>query len=145
MSQANVEVVKRVIDAYNRRDFDAYDELCIPDLEWSTAMGAVEGEIFRGRLGVERYMEAMDNAWEEFRAVVDECKGSWCTFPTPAGRHRRRTRRHATREEVGSSHAPPPQLTPQFARTGSQVSVEAWMCRVHVPEASSCAFVLSRQ
>ncbi len=73
MSQ-NVEIVKRVIDAYNRGDLDAIDELCSPDFEWSTVMGAVEVETFRGRAGVERYYEALDDAWEEFRVVAEELR-----------------------------------------------------------------------
>jgi ketosteroid isomerase-like protein len=33
MSQENVEIAKRLIDAYNRRDLDAYDDLYTPDFE----------------------------------------------------------------------------------------------------------------
>jgi len=35
MSKKNVEIVKRLADAFNRRDLDAYDGLCTPDFEWS--------------------------------------------------------------------------------------------------------------
>ncbi len=74
MSQANVEIVKRVINAYNWSDLDASDELCTPDFEWSTVMGAIEVEMFRGRAGIESYFEALDDAWEEFRVVAEELR-----------------------------------------------------------------------
>ena len=35
MSRENVEVAKRVVDAYNRRDVDGlFAELATPDFEW---------------------------------------------------------------------------------------------------------------
>ena len=51
MSQENVEIVKRGIDAFNRRDLDGLAELSTPDAEWVTSMGAIEAETFRGREG----------------------------------------------------------------------------------------------
>jgi ketosteroid isomerase-like protein len=40
MSQENVEVVKRAVNAFNRRDLDGFAELGTPDIEWITSMGA---------------------------------------------------------------------------------------------------------
>ena len=65
MSQENVEIVKRTIDAFNRRDLDTYDEFFTPDSEWVTSMGAIEGETFRGREGAETYIERLDDAWDD--------------------------------------------------------------------------------
>lgn len=72
MSQENVEIVKRALDAFNRGDADAFAELTTPDLEWKTGLGAVEGEIFRGREGVETYFGRLGSAWDEFRFLADE-------------------------------------------------------------------------
>jgi ketosteroid isomerase-like protein len=72
MSQENVEIIKRVVDAFNARDVEAYAAFMAPDVEWFTAMGAVEGEIFRGRSGIDAYFGRMTEAWEEFRGVADE-------------------------------------------------------------------------
>jgi len=49
MSQENVEVVRQVIGAYNRRDFDTLRTLNDPDLEvdWSASRG-LEAGIYRG-------------------------------------------------------------------------------------------------
>jgi ketosteroid isomerase-like protein len=72
MSQENVEIVKRLLDAFNKRDVDAFAEITTPDFEWITSMAAVEGEIFRGREGIETYFGRMRDAWEEFLVHVED-------------------------------------------------------------------------
>jgi ketosteroid isomerase-like protein len=72
MSQENVEIVKRLMDAFNERDLDAFAELTTPDFEWTTSMTAVEGEIFWGREGIETYFGRMRDAWDEFLALGSE-------------------------------------------------------------------------
>jgi ketosteroid isomerase-like protein len=102
MSQSNVAVVKRVIDAYNRRDLDAFDELLTPDYEWFPALvRGVEGGSYRGREGVEKYFAEVRDTWEENRTVPDEfrdlddrvlmlgrmeggCAPFVCIFPSPS-------------------------------------------------------------
>jgi ketosteroid isomerase-like protein len=78
MSQENVEVVRRSIDAYNGHDvdllLDIYDTLFTPDVEWYPAMGAIEGEVFRGRDGMEVYFRRLIDAWEEIRVVAEEVR-----------------------------------------------------------------------
>jgi ketosteroid isomerase-like protein len=71
MSQANVEIVKRVIDAVNRRDLDAYDDLVTPDFEWFVPR-TVEGDGYLGREGTESYFGEISDTWEEFRAIAEE-------------------------------------------------------------------------
>jgi uncharacterized protein len=72
VSQENVQIVKRAIEAFSRGDADAFADLTTPDLEWKVGLGAVEGEIFRGREGVETYFGRLGSAWDEFRLVPDE-------------------------------------------------------------------------
>lgn len=44
MSQANVEITKRGIDAFNRRDVKALADVVTPDFEWFPALpSTVEG------------------------------------------------------------------------------------------------------
>src|ERR1700737_3929774 len=71
MSQANVDIATRAIDAFNRSDIDAFAALTTPDFEWSPSMGAIEGEIFRGREGIERYFGRLNDAWERFHILRD--------------------------------------------------------------------------
>jgi len=75
MSQDNVEIARRAIDAFNRRDFDGYDDLYAPDFEWFPAiLGIVEGGSFRGREGSEAFLEDINKSWEEFRILADELR-----------------------------------------------------------------------
>ncbi len=71
MSQQNVETVKRLVEAFNDRDVDGFAETTTPDFEWITSMAAVEGEVFRGREGIDTYFAHMRDAWEEFLALTD--------------------------------------------------------------------------
>jgi ketosteroid isomerase-like protein len=72
MSQENVETVKRLIDAFNKRDVDAFAEITTPDFECTTSMAAVEGEVFWGREGIETYFRRLKESWDEFLAFADE-------------------------------------------------------------------------
>jgi uncharacterized protein len=72
MSQQNVEIVKRALDAFSSGDADTFAELTTPDLEWKTGLGAVEGEIFRGREGVGTYFSRLSSAWDQFRFLPDQ-------------------------------------------------------------------------
>jgi hypothetical protein len=72
MSPANVETIKRSIDAHNRRDLEAYVELITPDYELLPAMTGFAGISFRGREGLERYFEELGDTWEEFLVVGEE-------------------------------------------------------------------------
>ena len=73
MSQANVEIVKRAIDAFHRRDLDAHDVLFTPDFELFPALrGAVEGGSYRGREGIEGLFDATRDTWEDYRIIADE-------------------------------------------------------------------------
>jgi ketosteroid isomerase-like protein len=66
MSQENVEIATRAIDAFNERDIERFAALTTSDFEWSPSMVAIEGETYRGRDGIDRYFGSLDNAWEDF-------------------------------------------------------------------------------
>jgi ketosteroid isomerase-like protein len=73
MSLANVEIVKREIDADNRRDIDLIFEFVTDDFEWVPAIVVmIEGESVRDREGMERYFREVEETWEEYRLVTDE-------------------------------------------------------------------------
>jgi ketosteroid isomerase-like protein len=69
MSQANVEIATRVIDAFNRRDVDGIFECVNPDVEWFPAMSVTFGGGLRGREGIESYVREVSDTWEEYRVV----------------------------------------------------------------------------
>jgi ketosteroid isomerase-like protein len=76
MSHENVALAKRAIEAFARRDLDAYDDLYAPDLEWFPAGPlALQGEGYagyRGREGLDTYFRDRRRMWEEIRTVAEE-------------------------------------------------------------------------
>ena len=73
MSQANVEIVKRGIDAYNRRDFDAYIALATSDFEMFPALDrTVEAHSYRGHEGIETHIGDIGETWAELRLLPEE-------------------------------------------------------------------------
>ena len=78
MSKANVEIVKRGIDAFNRRDVEALADVVTPDFEWFPALpSTVEGERFsgyRGRDGIETYFDDVHSTWEGLRVLGNQLR-----------------------------------------------------------------------
>ena len=73
MSEANVESIKLLTAAFNRRDLDAFSELATADVEWLPVFAArVEGDSFQGREGIEAFLAEVAETWEEFRPVPEE-------------------------------------------------------------------------
>ncbi len=73
MSQENVEIARRAIDAYNRRDLDALRSVNDPDVEfdWSSSLGPEAG-IYRGIDAVLRLHAAYFDAFTEI-TIEPEC------------------------------------------------------------------------
>jgi ketosteroid isomerase-like protein len=74
MSQENVEIVRRHIETWNRRDLTAWLALYSPDAEidWSRARGPLKG-VYRGR-------GERETLWNEFFFTFDEAQ-----IQTPQG------------------------------------------------------------
>jgi ketosteroid isomerase-like protein len=71
VSLENVEIAKRCVDAFNRRDVEALLELGTPDSVLSSQLLDASAD-FRGREGIERFYAMLSESWEEFRSVVDD-------------------------------------------------------------------------
>ena len=68
-----MEIAKRAVDAFNRRDVEGFFALAVPDFEWFPAMaGSIEGGGYRGRDGIEQYLVDIGEAWEEYRVFAEE-------------------------------------------------------------------------
>jgi ketosteroid isomerase-like protein len=63
MSQENVEVVRRVVEAFNRREL-LLDDLD-PEVEWVEDQRFPGAETFHGPAGVERSVKKWWDAWSE--------------------------------------------------------------------------------
>jgi ketosteroid isomerase-like protein len=73
MSRANVEIAKRALDAFNRRDDDAFMECTTSDFELFPAMaGAVDGSSVTGREGLETLFAEVRDIWQEQHVIADE-------------------------------------------------------------------------
>jgi uncharacterized protein len=72
MSQEKVEIVKRVTDAFNRREVDALLDLATPDCEMSSQLLDATADDFQGRGGLERFYAMLSDSWEDFQSVAQE-------------------------------------------------------------------------
>ena len=72
MSQENVEIVRAVIDAFNRGDWEAGLDYAAPDFEFdlSRAVGPQHGVFKLDQM--RRFLDEFAEPWEEVRAEVDE-------------------------------------------------------------------------
>lgn len=72
MSPENVDVVRRWIELFNRRDTEGLIRLTEPGFEMKTLLLTIESD-FRGATDFPHaYFEALDDAYEHFKSVPDE-------------------------------------------------------------------------
>ena len=70
MSQQNVEMVRRGVEAWNQHDADLWLRDAAPEVEWKPAgPAAVERTVYRGYDEVARGFEAVWETWREFHFV----------------------------------------------------------------------------
>jgi ketosteroid isomerase-like protein len=74
MPRDKVEVARRAVDAYNRRDVDVWcAEFATPDFEWFPALvRALDASRYRGREGIERFVADTSENWDELQSVAEE-------------------------------------------------------------------------
>jgi ketosteroid isomerase-like protein len=66
MSEENVALARKAIEALNRADFDALLALLSPDVVWDALEGVSGiGHLYRGRAGVREWIELMLENMEE--------------------------------------------------------------------------------
>ncbi len=73
MRDANVELVRRSTDAYNRRDLDGILETWAPDavLDWSRSRGPEAG-VYRGHDQIRDFVHGFLTAWDSVRMEIDD-------------------------------------------------------------------------
>src|ERR1700736_6093533 len=73
MSQENVALAHKVIDAVERRDLSRLIDLTDPEVEWRSVFAEVGEEgVYRGHPGMRRYVMDISDAWEVVRLDVDD-------------------------------------------------------------------------
>ena len=75
MSKENVELFRRAIKDYNRRDIEAMLAIWHPDAEWYPFTAQVEGDdAYHGHEGLRRWWANVDATFEEIEASVEEVR-----------------------------------------------------------------------
>lgn len=70
-----VELVQAGLEAFNRRDVEAFAEIASEDFVWLPALpGAVEQSGYVGRAGIDRYFSESANTWEQLIVACDELR-----------------------------------------------------------------------
>lgn len=78
MSDDHVDVVRRIVDATNRRDADAFVAALSPDVEWEDTLFWTEaGHTYRGVAEVRGWLHQVWEPWESLHMEAQEI--------TPAG------------------------------------------------------------
>ena len=73
MPRDKVDVARRAVDAFNRRDIDGFfAELATPDFEFWPAPQDPRWAGYRGREGVERFAADPSEIWEELESIAEE-------------------------------------------------------------------------
>ena len=69
MSEQNVELHRRFVEAVNARDIEALIALNDPNVEYHPVLSAIGGvTVYRGYDGIRRWFGQLDDAWKELRA-----------------------------------------------------------------------------
>lgn len=67
MSQQNVEVMRAAMEAFNRRDGEAFGALLDSNAEIVPVRAVLEGTVYRGPDAAGPYCAAVDESWENLR------------------------------------------------------------------------------
>lgn len=77
MAQSKLDVIRKLVDSFNRRDLDAQLELLTDDYEWHPAFtggGLLEGNAYRGHEGYRRYWQALAETWATISLEIEELR-----------------------------------------------------------------------
>jgi uncharacterized protein len=75
LSAENVEIVRTLIEEWNRGDVDALIARATEDFEWHPALvESVEGEAFRGHDGFREFLSGWKETWESWDLEAEELR-----------------------------------------------------------------------
>ena len=72
MSEENVEVVRKQIDAFNRGDLDAWLGCLSPEVAWESLPLVGFREVYRGRPEAREWLELLVEDFEEAHLEIEE-------------------------------------------------------------------------
>jgi ketosteroid isomerase-like protein len=72
VSAQDLEIHRRLVEAYNVRDMDAFIALCDPEIQVHSVFASPGGADYVGHEGVRRWLGALDENWgDEFRVETE--------------------------------------------------------------------------
>jgi ketosteroid isomerase-like protein len=75
MSQENIELLRKSVEAYNRRDIEAMLEVWHPEMEWYPfTVQAEGGEAYQGHEGLKQWFANVNATFEGVEARVEEVR-----------------------------------------------------------------------
>jgi ketosteroid isomerase-like protein len=74
VSEENVEAVRAALEAFNRRDGDAFGALLADDAEIVPVRAVLAGTVYRGPDAASHNCAAVDETWESLRWEVEEIR-----------------------------------------------------------------------
>jgi ketosteroid isomerase-like protein len=72
MSQENVEVARKVIDAVNRGDLDAWSGFLSPDVVWESLPLVGFRDVYRGPAEAREWLEQITEVFEEVHLEIEQ-------------------------------------------------------------------------
>jgi ketosteroid isomerase-like protein len=72
MSQENVEIVRRLYGFWLDRDFSTIADFVNPDVVLDLSRNVFNPGVHRGLDGFRRFLEEIDETWEDFRITPEE-------------------------------------------------------------------------
>ena len=73
MSQENVEIVRRALDAWNNQDFESAMSLVDPAIEVEVAVGSPVDGTYRDHAGLTQFMAEFWGQFETFHSDLRDC------------------------------------------------------------------------
>src|SRR5919198_2513386 len=75
IAEHNIELVRKLIDAYNRRDIPGVIALCDSEVVFTSLMQGLEHRTYHGLGGALRYVETLADAFDDVQLEPDELRG----------------------------------------------------------------------
>jgi ketosteroid isomerase-like protein len=72
MTAGNVEILRRVVAAFNRHDLQEMERLAAPNLEIVPLRAVLEDTTYRGRRAVAAFIADSDETWESIRYDIED-------------------------------------------------------------------------
>ena len=72
MSKRNVELLHRLVEAFNERDVETFITYCDPDIEFHSAFAAVGGAVYHGHDGMRMWQQDFEDVWGDEVRVETE-------------------------------------------------------------------------